>query len=168
MDRNEISRKATAPQKRLLEQIKYCLYMISDMLRPEIEVAFEELEIGNTRFVGEQFVLLDVLTPYTAEEVKVEFKKLDSGFAILRFTFRKGEHWDIYEYSGSADTISGREGELDLIKFLIYLGGTLDPLSPYADLLRIEEHNAKLKGHTKDTNEFTPSRMTDYFIDGMK
>ena len=168
MDRNEISRKATAPQIRLLEQIKYCLYMIRYVLRPEIEVAFEDLEIGNTRFVGDQFVLLDVLTPYTAEEVKVEFKKLDSGFAILRFTFRKGEHWDIYEYSGSADTISGREGELDLIKFLIYLGGKLDPLSPYADLLRIEDHNAKLKGHTKDTNEFTPSRMTDYFIDGMK
>lgn len=168
MDRNEISRKATAPQKHLLEQIKYCLYMISDVLHPEIEVAFEELEIGNTRFVGEQFVLLDVLTPYTAEEVKVEFKKLDSGFAILRFTFRKGEHWDIYEYSGSADTISGREGELDLIKFLIFLGGKLEPFSPYADLLRIEEHNAKLKECTKKTQESFSSAIADYFIDGMK
>lgn len=134
----EICKKVTADQSRFLDQFEYCAAMVSDVLLPNIQIFREELEIGNTGFRNEHFVLLDVETPFKVDDVKVSFKVEDSGFAILRFTFETDSSFAQFDYSGWSD-IDNNAAELELVKFLISLGGKLDPHSDYMCKLSCEE-----------------------------
>ena len=136
----EISKKVTDKQNRFLDQLEYCTAMVSDVLLPNIQIFREELEIGNTGFNArnDHFVLLDVETPYKVDDVKVSFKVEDSGFAILRFTFETGSSFVEFDYSGWSD-IDNDAAELELVKFLISLGGKLDSHSGYLCKIPREE-----------------------------
>lgn len=134
----EISKKVTDKQNRLLDQLEYCAAMVSDVLLPNIQIFREELQIGNTGFRNEHFVLFDVETPFKADDVKISFKVEDSGFAILRFTFETNSSLAEFDYSGWSD-IDNDAAELELVKFLISLGGKLNPHSDYMCKLSCEE-----------------------------
>lgn len=133
-----ISQKSTDEQSRFLDQLEYCTAMVSDTLLPNIQIFREELEIGNTGFRNDHLVLLDVETSFYVENVKVSFKVEDSGFAILRFTFETESSYAEFDYSGFSD-IDNDTAEVELVKFLISLGGKLDPHSDYMRKLSCED-----------------------------
>lgn len=137
-EKREISKKVTDEQSRFLDKLEYCTAMVSDVLLPNIQIFREELEIGNTGFRNEHFVLLDVETPFKVDNVKVSFKVEDSGFAILRFSFENGSLFSEFDYSGWSD-IDNDAAELELVKFLISLGGKLDSHSGYLCKISREE-----------------------------
>lgn len=137
-EKREISKKVTNKQSMLLDQLEYCTAMVSDVLLPNIQIFREELEIGNTGFRNDHFVLLDVETPFKVDDVKVSFKVEDSGFAILRFTFETDSSFAEFDYSGWSD-IDNDAAELSLVKFLLSLGGEIDPHSSYLNKIPSEE-----------------------------
>lgn len=160
MENNEISKQATGVQRKFLRELEYCLCAVSDVLLPGIEIAYESLEIGNTRFDDNgDLVLFDVHLPYTVEDVSVAFKVDEySGTATIRFAFTRDNHYIEYDFSGSVDEANCDKAELDFVKFLIRAGGKLDPRSPY---MRLIEDSTK-------TSNFLSSQMKDHFQDGMK
>lgn len=133
-----ISQKSTDEQSRFLDRLEYCTAMVSDTLLPNIQIFREELEIGNTGFRNDHLVLLDVETSFYVENVKVSFKVEDSGFAILRFTFETESSYAEFDYSGWSD-IDNDAAELELVKFLVSMGGKLDSHSDYMRKLSCDD-----------------------------
>ena len=159
MDINGISKQATEPQRKFLQQLEYCLLKVSDVMLPNFKVAFETLQAGNCRFTADNLlVLLDVTLPYTVEDVAVYFDVDDSGWATIRFTFSKNKRYAEYDFTGFAGDANCNETELHFVQFLLELGGEIDPHSPYADRIDISKASPK---------DFT-TLMADYFADGMK
>ena len=159
MDRNEVSKQVTEPQRKFLQQLEYCLCKVSDYMLLDFKIAYEELQLGNVRFIDDNLVLLDVRLPYTVEDVAVFFDADDcSGWATIRFVFSKEKQYAEYDITGYVGDTNNNKAELDFVHFLLELGGRIDPHSPYADRIDISKAIPK---------DFT-TLMADYFADGMK
>ena len=101
MDRNEVSKQVTEPQRKFLQQLEYCLCKVSDYMLLDFKIAYEELQLGNVRFIDDNLVLLDVRLPYTVEDVAVFFDADDcSGWATIRFVFSKEKQYAEYDITG--------------------------------------------------------------------